>query len=161
MGFGGKIKRLTADKHMSDALRRKANWTCQRCDKDYSEKPQGLQLSHFISRANWSVRFDPKVALVLCAACHQYVEGHPVDHINLWRELHGGIYGRFEGDAELNALLGRSECKSRAQYARANHSKIGKHYLAIVKELDELTEEEIAEYEIHPPIYRDHAPFLT
>ena len=60
MGFGGKIKRLTADKHMSDALGRKANWTCQRCDKDYSEKPQGLQLSHFISRSNWASASIPR-----------------------------------------------------------------------------------------------------
>ena len=160
MGFG-KIKRLTADKHMSDALRRSANWTCQLTGKDYSDNPQGLQLSHFIARGNWAVRFDPKNVLVLSAWAHKKMEGHPVHHINLWREIHGGIYGRHESDAELNALLGRSECKSRAQYARANHAKIGKHYLAIVKELDGLTEEEIEEYEIHPPIYRDQAPFLT
>ena len=160
MAFGG-IKRLTADKHMSDALRRAAGWTCQLTGKDYTDNPQGLQLSHFIGRANWAVRFDPKNCLVLSAWAHKQVESHPVQHINLWREIHGGIYGRHESDAELNALLGRSECKSRAQYARANHAKIGKHYLAIVKELDGLTEEEIEEYEIHPPIYRDGAPFLT
>ena len=35
---------------MSDALRRKANWTCQLTGKDYSDNPQGLQLSHFIAR---------------------------------------------------------------------------------------------------------------
>ena len=65
--------------------------------------------------------------------------------------------GRIRADVELNALLARSVCKERAQYARAHHSKIGKHYLAIAKELDTLTEEEIEEYEIHPPIYRESA----
>ena len=161
MGFGGKIKRLTADKHMSDALRKKAKFVCQACNKDYSDRPQGLQLSHFISRSNWATRFDPKVALVLCAYDHSRLEGHPVAHINLWREIHGGIYGSFTTDVELNALLARSECEERAKYARAEHGKIAKHYLAISKELDTLTEEEIDEYEIHPPIYRYSAPYLT
>ena len=160
MAFRG-IKRLTADKHMSDALRKRAGFICQLTGKDYSERPQGLQLSHFIARGNWSVRFDPKNCLVLSAWAHKEMEGHPVNHIALWREIHGGIYGRSESDAELNALLGRSTCTERAKYARANHDKIGKHYLRISKEISQLTEEELAEYEIHPPIYRDHAPFLT
>lgn len=155
------IKRLTADKHMSDALRKKAGFICQLTGKDYSDRPQGLQLSHFITRGNWSVRFDPKNCLVLSAWGHKEMEGHPVNHIALWRDIHGGIYGRSESDAELNALLARSTCVERASYARANHAKIGKHYLAISKEIDTLTEEELEEYEIHPPIYRDHAPFLS
>ena len=107
------------------------------------------------------MRFDPKNCLVLSAWAHSEMESHPVKHIALWREIHGGIYGRSESDAELNALLARSTCEERAKYARANHAKIGKHYLAISKEIDTLTEEELEEYEIHPPIYRDRAPFLT
>ena len=160
MSFRG-IKRLTADKHMSDVMRKKAGFICQLTGKDYSDRPQGLQLSHFIARCNWSVRFDPKNCLVLSAWAHKEMEGHPVNHIALWREIHGGIYGRSESDAELNALLGRSTCTERAKYARANHDKIGKHYLRISKEIDTLTEEELEQYEIHPPIYRDHAPFLS
>ena len=160
MSFRG-IKRLTADKHMSDALRKKAGFICQLTGKDYSDRPQGLQLSHFIGRGNWSVRFDPKNVLILSAWAHKEMESHPVNHIALWREIHGGIYGRSESDAELNALLARSTCTDRAKYARANHASIGKHYLAISKEIDTLTEEEIDEYEIHPPIYRERATLIA
>ena len=129
MGFGGKIKRNIADKHFSDCIRKAAEWKCQRCEKDYSDKPQGLQCSHFISRGHWSVRYDPKNALSLCAYCHNYCEGFPTHHTALWREIHGGIYGRDETDASLNALLQREACKGRAQYARANAAgAISDHY---------------------------------
>jgi hypothetical protein len=136
MGFGGKIKRNSADGHFSDCIRKAAEWKCERCEKDYSEKHAGLQCSHFITRGEWSVRYDPKNALALCAYCHQYAEGHPVEHIQLWREKHGGIYGRNETDAELNALLQRQTCKGRAQYARNNVKAISTHYLAESRRLN-------------------------
>lgn len=136
MGFGGKIKRNIADKHFSDSIRKAAEWKCQRCEKDYSDKPQGLQCSHFISRGHWATRYDPKNALALCAYCHNYVEGFPVAHINLWRDIHGSIYGRDSSDAELNSLLQRQACDGRAQYARNNVKAISAHYRGESKRLD-------------------------
>ena len=137
MSFGGpKIKRNIADKHFSDSIRKRAEWKCQRCEKDYTDKPQGLQCSHYISRGHWSVRYDPKNALALCAYCHNYLEGFPTSHTQLWRETHGGIYGRDETDAALNALLQREGCKSRAQYARNNIKAIAAHYREESKRLD-------------------------
>ena len=135
MSFGGKIKRNVADKHFSDCIRKAAEWKCQRCEKDYTDKPQGLQCSHFISRGHWSVRYDPKNALALCAYCHNYVEGFPTAHTNLWREIHGGIHGRDESDVELNALLEREACQGRAKYARANEQSISAHYRGESKRL--------------------------
>ena len=137
MGFGGKIKRNIADKHFSDCIRKAAEWKCQRCEKDYSDKPQGLQCSHFISRGHWATRYDPKNALALCAYCHNYVEGFPVAHINLWRDIHGSIYGRDSSDTELNQLLGREACNGRAQYARQNVKAISAHYREESRRLDE------------------------
>ena len=136
MGFGGKISRNIADKHFSDSIRKAAEWKCARCEKDYSDKPQGLQCSHFISRGHWAVRYDPKNALSLCAYCHNYCEGFPTAHTNLWRDQHGSIYGRDSTDAELNALLARQACSSRAQYARANVKAISAHYRLESKRLD-------------------------
>ena len=139
MAFGGsRIKRNNADKHFSDSVRKRAEWKCQRCEKDYTDRPQGLQCSHYISRGHWSVRYDPKNALSLCAYCHNYLEGFPTAHTQLWREIHGGIHGRDETDASLNALLQREACNSRAQYARNNKEAIAAHYKA---ESERLTEE--------------------
>ena len=160
MGFGGRIKRNIADKHLSHCIRKSAQWKCQRCDKDYTDKPQGLKCSHFISRGHWGSRYDPR-QLSLCAYCHQYVEGHPVEHIHLWREKHGGIYGRNETDAELNALLQRQTCKGRAQYARNNVRAISTHYLAESRRLDEELERKAkgkeADLEVYSYIRKTHS----
>jgi len=119
-------------------------WHCQLCETDYSDRNrQGIQCSHFIGRGitmrgtqGWATRFDPLNALSLCSACHGYVEAHPVAHINLWREVYGSVYGADKSDAALNALLGRSECKSRAQYARNNTAAISTWYLEESRRLE-------------------------
>ena len=131
MGFGGKIKRNIADKHLSDCVRKAAEWRCQRCEKDYSEKPQGLQCSHFISRGHWGSRYDPR-QLALCAYCHNHVEGHPVDHINLWKSIHGGS----NPDEAVKQMVELAACKGRAQYARQNVSAISAHYRGESKRLE-------------------------
>ena len=131
MGFGGKIKRNIADKHLSDAVRKSAEWKCQRCHKDYKDKPQRLQCSHFISRGHWGSRYSPK-QLSLCAYCHNHVEGHPVDHINLWKSIHGGD----NPDEAIQKMVEIAACKGRAQYARNNIKAISAHYRAESKRLD-------------------------
>ena len=131
MGFGGKIKRNIADKHLSDCVRKSAEWKCQRCGKDYSEKHQGLQCSHFLSRMHWGTRYDPR-QLALCAYCHNYVEGHPVEHINLWKQVHGGD----DADQAVEGMVELAACKGRAQYARNNVTAISAHYRSESKRLD-------------------------
>ena len=131
MGFGGRIKRNIADKHLSDCIRKSAQWRCQRCEKDYTEKPQGLQCSHFISRGHWGSRYDPR-QLALCAYCHNLVEGHPVEHINLWKSIHGGD----DANKALEGMVELAACKGRAQYARNNVKAISAHYRGESKRLD-------------------------
>ena len=131
MGFGGKITRNQADKHLSDSVRKSAQWKCQRCEKDYTDKPQGLQCSHFISRQHWGSRYDPR-QLSLCAYCHQFVEGHPVEHIEIWKRIHGGD----NPDEAIQKMVEIAACKGRAQYARANWRAISAHYREESKRLD-------------------------
>ena len=132
MGFGGKIKRTQADKHLSDCVRKSAEWKCQRCEKDYKDKPAGLQCSHFLSRMHYGTRYDPR-QLSLCAYCHNWVEGHPVDHINLWKEVHG----KEDPDEAVQQMVELAACKGRAQYARNNIKAISAHYRGESKRLDE------------------------
>lgn len=151
MALGG-IKRNAADAHFSRCIRMAATingelnpWHCQLCEKDYTDRNrQGIQCSHFIGRGingmhgtyGWSVRYDPLNALSLCAACHGFVEAHPVAHTNLWREIYGSIYGSDRSDSALNSLLQRAGCKSRAQYARQNVRAISAWYLAESRRLE-------------------------
>ena len=132
MGFGGRIKRNIADKHLSDCIRKAAEWKCQRCEKDYTDKPQGLQCSHFISRGHWGSRYDPR-QLSLCAYCHNFVEGHPVEHINLWKSIHGGD----DADKAIEGMVELAACKGRAQYARNQTKAIAAHYREESKRLDD------------------------
>ena len=130
MGFAGRVKRNIADKHLSDCVRKSAEWKCQRCGKDYTDKPQGLQCSHFLSRMHWGSRYDPR-QLALCAYCHNFVEGHPVEHINLWKSIHGGD----DADKAIEGMVELAACKGRAQYARNNVKAISAHYRGESKRL--------------------------
>ena len=91
-----------------------------------------MQCSHFISRGHWGSRYDPR-QLSLCAYCHNYVEGHPVEHINLWKSIHGGD----NPDEAVQQMVELAACKGRAQYARQNaKGAISTHYREESKRLD-------------------------
>lgn len=78
MSFG--IKRTKADALFSDLIRMKADWACERCHADHHENRRTLHLSHFWSRRNKSVRFDPENVAALCFSCHNYFTENPADH---------------------------------------------------------------------------------
>ena len=78
------IKRTKWDVVFSDYIRYRDNWTCQRCNKKYIEKSQGLHCSHFYGRRSWATRIEPCNAMALCFGCHQHVSSFPKDHVNLW-----------------------------------------------------------------------------
>ena len=132
MGFGGRITRNKADRHLSACIRKAAQWKCQRCGNDYEGKSQGLQCSHFLSRRHYGTRYDSR-QLSLCAYCHSWVEGHPVDHINLWKSIHGGD----DADKAVNQMVELAACRGREQYARNNIDAISDHYRIESKRLDE------------------------
>lgn len=151
MAFGG-IKRNSADAHFSRVIRMAATidgelrpWHCQLCHNDYSERNrQGIQCSHFIGRGinglhgtyGWAVRYDPLNAFSLCSSCHGFVESHPLEHEKLYREVYESIHGEGTADAALEALVKRSRCKSRAQYARNNTRAISTWYLEESRRLE-------------------------
>jgi hypothetical protein len=153
----GKIKRTTADGHFSNCVRIRAKWKCQRCETDYTDRNrQGLQCSHLIGRGHYAVRYDPANALSLCTRCHHDMTAHPVAHVQLWRDVHGSIYGRDSSDQALNALLRRSTDEVRDRYARDNGKAIADHYRATFKDLEiyyEATEGEDS-YEFESCKYR-------
>jgi hypothetical protein len=64
-----------ADKYFSEYIRKKANWKCEYCKKDYSDNHQGLHCSHYWSRIHESTRYDPDNCMALCFYHHQIL-GH-------------------------------------------------------------------------------------
>ena len=74
------IKRNTTDALFSELVRRKANWTCERCGGNFENQKEIFDCSHFYSRKNRAVRFDFENASGLCRACHFYFGEHPGEH---------------------------------------------------------------------------------
>jgi len=76
----GLIKITSADRYFSLCVRKRANWKCERCFLAYPPQPtQALHCAHFMSRGNWSVRFDPRNACSLDMGCHLYFGGRPAE----------------------------------------------------------------------------------
>ncbi len=73
MSFG-KIKIRPADQLFSKYLRKARGYKCERCAR-YCPGGKGLEVSHFYSRRNESVRFDTENADVLCKKCHMRFSG--------------------------------------------------------------------------------------
>jgi len=73
-GMIGRVKIDQADRLFSIFIRYRDKWTCVRCGKQYEERDQRLQNSHYFGRRKESVRFDPENCDALCFGCHRYWE---------------------------------------------------------------------------------------
>jgi len=65
-----KIKRDSLDTLMSNYIRARAGWKCERCGNMPDRR--GLHCHHYHRRRKQSVRYDPDNCLSLCLGCHQF-----------------------------------------------------------------------------------------
>lgn len=72
-----KSKANPLDKLYSEYIRLMAHDTCQRCYKPVGFKR--LQCCHYFGRSNQRVRYDEANGVALCAGCHHYFHGHPLE----------------------------------------------------------------------------------
>lgn len=66
------IKHL--DKIVSDMVRERDNWTCQRCHTRYTEGVGALHCSHYFSRRYMGTRWDMNNLMAMCYGCHRLIE---------------------------------------------------------------------------------------
>ena len=90
------IKITPADKAISDYIRAKAGWRCERCNAAHPPPTQALHCSHYFGRGNWGTRFEPLNLSALCMGCHRHFTAQP--------ELHREWMLERIGEAELDAL---------------------------------------------------------
>ncbi len=66
------------DKLWTDYMRKRYNYTCQYCFKQYTpDNCSNLGVSHFHSRSHESVRFDIENTILLCSIpCHSFLDTH-------------------------------------------------------------------------------------
>jgi len=65
-----KVKLRPTDKLFSKYIRKRDNFTCQRCGTVYSDGGRGLHCSHYWGRGRENTRFDPENCTTLCFGCH-------------------------------------------------------------------------------------------
>lgn len=85
------MKRNKLDILFSTLVRKKANYTCERCHKYYPEGyRRGLDCSHYMGRMNKSTRYDPDNGDCLCRGCHAFFEERKQTLYRDWKiEKHG------------------------------------------------------------------------
>ena len=84
------MKRDKYDKLMSNLIRERANWTCERCEMYYPEGHRGgLEHSHIWGRRRHSIRWEPDAGIALCTGCHREVGSNHDAHEALARSILG------------------------------------------------------------------------
>mgnify|MGYP003646603660 FL=1 len=85
---------------VSQVVRERDDWTCQKCHRSFRHDPGALDASHHIPRTKGIVKYDLANLVALCRACHGWLDTHPLHHID-W------IKGLL-GEDEYEALKARS-----------------------------------------------------
>ena len=85
------IKRTKFDAIFSDLVRERVDFACERCGHYEPPGPgrQRIHCSHFKSRGNHAVRYEPLNAVCLCASCHKMMGENPDEHFNLYIKIFG------------------------------------------------------------------------
>lgn len=119
----GTIKRTPADDAFSKCVRERANWTCENCGTYYPEgHRKGLDCSHFFSRGNWSVRFDPANAFAHCVKCHFDLGGSPSDFHQWFIDKCGQGAWDLLNERRNDVWLGKQYKKTKGK------GEVAKHY---------------------------------
>ena len=77
------MKTTPTDKWFSKCVRERAEWTCEKCKKVYTEgqitgKAQGLDCSHYFGRGSGNLmRHYGSNAFAHCRGCHQHLGSNP------------------------------------------------------------------------------------
>jgi len=95
----GSMKRTSLDALISDLVRERADWTCERCSRQFPERRgRDIHCSHFYGRKYHSTRYDPDNVFCLCASCHSQLQDAPAEHAAWVRSQLGDIrYDELRG----------------------------------------------------------------
>ena len=85
---------------------------------------QSTQVSHFVGRANQTLRYDEDNVTACCFACHQYMDANPMEHV-LWK--------RYQLDDRFDILIVRS--RGITKRTKQDKEDMIKYYQDRIKEL--------------------------
>ena len=115
-----KIKRDKRDAIFSLLIRERANWSCQRCNRQFERGAANLHCSHLFGRRHRAARWASWGAVAHCAACHFYLTEHPL-------EFAAWVNGHF---TPSKAEIYRRRSKIIANFSKRDLESIYKHLKA-------------------------------
>ena len=136
------MKRDKYDAILSDIVRLRANFICEKCsiiDPEGQAKFKSLymQASHFRGRGSGLIaRFDTDNVRCLCASCHAFLENRPDDHAYFLENLLGET--RYENM--------RSRCNKSIKLPKPLKEEMYYHYKSEYKRLVEMRKNGNTEY---------------
>ena len=91
------IKIRPEDKWFSLYIRARDKWQCQRCYRKYepyieganNSHLKGLHNAHMFGRGAKMTRWDGDNCMALCYGCHSYLDRHPFEKAEFWKEQIG------------------------------------------------------------------------
>lgn len=117
------IKRTSADKWFSLAIRTRDGFRCQHCGKQFNGPERGCEAAHIVGRREKILRWDADNAVTLCTHCHFVFTGEPVAFVR-WLE-------QYLGSGHLELLQERRRGILKA--TKAVRDEIAAHYRTQVR----------------------------
>lgn len=136
------MKRDKYDEAVSDLVRERAHWTCEKCGLVDTEgqakgKSRKIQASHYYGRGKGNIaRYDTVNVRALCDSCHHQLENAPYEHTSFIESLLSGT--TFE--------LLQTRCNQTYKMKKAEKEEMLVHYRFQFKELRESREEGLEGY---------------
>jgi len=120
------IKRDPLDKAFSDLVRERADWTCEKCGKQFPDrKGSGLHASHYWGRRKRSVRWFGNNLWAHCFGCHQHLGANPHEFKSwVFKELGELLYDQLTLRANKPVKYNKSERKEMKEHYEAQLLKI-------------------------------------
>jgi hypothetical protein len=121
------LKRTKLDKVISNLVRERSQWTCERCQKYYPEGSRGgLECSHYYGRRGLSTRWHPDNLTAFCTGCHFHMGGA--------RDEYTAFLRKALGDTRFDELVLRGN-KPR-KYTPQEREEMYVHYKAQLEYLE-------------------------
>ena len=124
------MKLKPADTWFSKCVRHAANWTCEKCGKQYApDDARGLDCSHIFGRKNRSVRWcgggAVTNAIALCMGCHRWWHENPSES-GVWIREHlgEGAYSLLEEKKNQIAKISKAEEKEISAHYRKEYRRM-------------------------------------
>lgn len=109
-----KIRISKVDSLVSNYIRNRADWICERCGSVFTPPTSGLHCAHFFGRSNKATRFDPENLLALCYGCHSYFDGSGREDFRAFMKHKLGVKKFNELCKRGRSIMKESEAISKA-----------------------------------------------